>query len=126
VIDKIGPQDAEQDIFGQLAFGMDHAEYLTLRAPLPTLVCSARRDFFDIGGARASVAKARHVYEVLGAADHLAQCEADEQHGFSVPLRAGAVGWMKRWLCNDLSPVPDVGAEPLIRGEAAWCTPQGR
>ena len=126
VIEKIGPQDAEQNIFGQLAFGMDHAEYLTLRAPSPTLVCSAVQDFFAIEGARASVAKAQHVYEVLGAADRLSQCEANEKHGFSVPLRAGAVGWLKRWLCNDLSPVPDVSAEPLLCGEAAWCTPKGQ
>ncbi len=126
VIEKIGPQDAEQNIFGQLAFGMDHAEYLTLRAPAPTLVCSAVQDFFAIEGARASVSKARHVYEVLGAADRLAQCEADEKHGFSVPLRAGAVGWLKRWLCNDVTPVPDVSAEPLIHGPEAWCTPKGQ
>jgi dienelactone hydrolase len=126
VAEKIGPQDAEQNIFGQLAFGMDHAEYLTLRAPAPTLVCSAIQDFFAIEGARASVMKAKHVYDVLGAADHVSQCEADEKHGFSVPLRAGAVGWMKRWLLNDLSAVPEPSAEPLIRGEAAWCTPRGQ
>jgi len=32
----IGPQDAEQNIFGQLAFGMDHADYLLMRAPRPS------------------------------------------------------------------------------------------
>ncbi len=31
----IGPQDAEQNIFAQLAFGMDHADYVTMRAPSP-------------------------------------------------------------------------------------------
>jgi len=30
-----GPQDAEQNIFGQLAFGMDHADYMMMRAPTP-------------------------------------------------------------------------------------------
>src|SRR5262249_23604046 len=35
----IGPQDAEQNITGQVAFSMEHADYLTMRAPRPTLVC---------------------------------------------------------------------------------------
>src|SRR5207244_1010238 len=39
LIATIGPQDAEQNIFGQLAGGLDHADYLMLRAPTPTLVC---------------------------------------------------------------------------------------
>ena len=26
----IGPQDAEQNIFGQLAFGMDHGDYVMM------------------------------------------------------------------------------------------------
>jgi dienelactone hydrolase len=46
----IGPQDAEQNIFGQLAFGMDHADYIMMRAPRPTLICAATGDFFDISG----------------------------------------------------------------------------
>lgn len=126
VVEKIGPQDAEQNIFGQLAFGMDHAEYLTLRAPSPTLVCCATKDFFDIEGARATVAKARAVYALFGASDALSACEAEEKHGFSAPLREGAVGWMKRWLLNDRTPVPDALGEAVLRGEEAWCTPKGQ
>ncbi len=126
VAEKIGPQDAEQNIFGQLAFGMDHAEYVALRAPNPTLVCSATKDFFDIDGARASVGKARHVYELFGAGDRLAQCVADEKHGFTAPLRAGAVGWMKRWLLDSADVLPERPDEPLIRGAEAWCTPGGQ
>ena len=34
----IGPQDAEQNITGQVAFGMEHADYVILRAPKPTLI----------------------------------------------------------------------------------------
>src|SRR5207237_3992482 len=35
----IGPQDAEQNITGQVAFGMEHADYLTMRAQQATLMC---------------------------------------------------------------------------------------
>ena len=34
----IGPQDAEQNINGQVAAGMEHADFVTMRAPKPTLV----------------------------------------------------------------------------------------
>jgi len=44
---KIGPQDAEQNITGQVAARMDHADYVTMRAPKPTLLCVGTRDFFD-------------------------------------------------------------------------------
>ena len=39
----IGPQDAEQNITGQVAFGLEHADYLGLRAPRATLVLSSTR-----------------------------------------------------------------------------------
>ncbi len=37
----IGPQDAEQNITGDVAAGMEHADYMTIRAPKPTLLRSA-------------------------------------------------------------------------------------
>ncbi|NQT03854.1 MAG: acetylxylan esterase, partial [Planctomycetes bacterium] len=47
---ELGAQDAEQNIFGQLSFGMDHADYLMMRAPTPIMICAATKDFFDIRG----------------------------------------------------------------------------
>ena len=41
----IGPQDAEQNITGQVAAGLDHADFVTLRAPKPTLLTVGTRDF---------------------------------------------------------------------------------
>jgi dienelactone hydrolase len=51
LIETQGAQDAEQNIFGQIAFGMDEPDYVMMRAPKPTLICAATRDVtFDIGG----------------------------------------------------------------------------
>ena len=44
LFETIGPQDAEQNITGKVAFGMEHADYLTMRAPRPTLICAATRE----------------------------------------------------------------------------------
>ena len=38
LIETIGPQDAEQNIFGQIAFGLDQPDYVLMRAPRPTLI----------------------------------------------------------------------------------------
>ena len=33
LIETIGPQDAEQNVFGQVAFGLDQPDYVMMRAP---------------------------------------------------------------------------------------------
>ena len=51
LIETRGPQDGEQNIAGQIAFGMDISDYVIMRAPKPTVVCSATRDrTFEVEG----------------------------------------------------------------------------
>ena len=95
---NIGPQDAEQNIFGQLAFGMDHAEFLYLRAPTPILACAAQKDFFPIAGNRQAVARARGVLSRLGFGERVNSVENDGPHGWAEPLRVAGNQWMSRWL----------------------------
>ena len=58
----IGPQDAEQNITGQVAAGMEHADYVTLRAPKPTLLTVGTRDFFDIEGSWDTFREVKLIY----------------------------------------------------------------
>lgn len=99
--------DPEQDIFDFVGGGIDHAGLLALCAPRPTLVASARRDFFPIEGARESVAEARRLYAAAGAADRVAITEADEKHGLTLPLRRAAYAWLERWLAGKPEPTTD-------------------
>jgi len=62
LIETIGPQDAEQNIYGQIAFGMDHPDYLLMRAPRRTLISATRGDFFDIQGTWDSFRQAKRLY----------------------------------------------------------------
>src|SRR5207249_10395498 len=102
----IGPQDAEQNITGQVAFGMEHADYLTMRAPRPTLVCVATRDYFDIDGAWTSFREAKKLYGLLGHGERVDIFESDSGHGFPRSQREGVLPWMRRWLQNkDDAPV---------------------
>lgn len=121
----IGPQDAEQNIHGQIAYGMDHADYVMMRAPKPTLMCVATRDYFDIEGAWSSFRQAKRFYTRLGFAERVNLIESDAGHGFNTQLRVGAVRWMRRWLLG----VDDAITEPessIARDEDVQCTPRGQ
>jgi dienelactone hydrolase len=122
LLNTIGCQDAEQNIFGQLAFGMDHADYVMMRAPRPTLIGCATRDFFDIGGTWETFRRAKRLYTRMGAAERVDIVEADETHGFSLHLRNGAARWMARWLCGRDEAVTEPNIVPLSPAEAQ-CTP---
>jgi cephalosporin-C deacetylase-like acetyl esterase len=92
--------DPEQDIFGFVGEGIDHAGLLALLAPRPALLGTARFDFFPIEGARESFTEAKHLYEVAGAPEHIARAEAAERHGLTPPLRNAVYGWFERWLAG--------------------------
>jgi dienelactone hydrolase len=92
--------DPEQDIFGFVGEGIDHAGLLALRAPRPTLLATAQFDFFPIEGARESFAEAKKLYDVIGAMERLAMVEAAEKHGLSLPLRRAIYAFFDRWLAE--------------------------
>jgi len=94
----LGPQDGEQNIPAQVLFGLDHADYLEMRAPKPTLVLAATKDFFDIGGTWTSFREAKRLYGILGFGERIDIFEYPDTHSFSKPRREAALRWMRRWL----------------------------
>lgn len=94
----IGPQDAEQNIPGQVAFGMEHADYVTMRAPQATLICVGTQDYFNIDGAWTTFREAKMIYGILGYGERVDLFEYNDPHGFSLPRRQAAMRWMRRWL----------------------------
>jgi cephalosporin-C deacetylase-like acetyl esterase len=92
--------DPEQDIFGFVGDGVDHAGLLALRAPRPTLLATAKFDFFPIEGARETFAEAKRLYEAAGAGERVERAEAAEKHGLSLPLRKAIYTFFERWLAG--------------------------
>ena len=125
LLDTIGPQDAEQNWYGQLAYGFDHAEYIITRAPKPTLICAATQDFFDISGTWDTFRTAKRWYTKLGYPERISLVEVDEPHGFSVGLREAAVSWMARWLLDRDEPVREPGFDIFTDAELQ-CTQDGQ
>ncbi len=95
-----GPQDAEQNIFGQTGFGMDHADYCIMRAPQPTLLCTTTNDFFNIDDAWKSFRYAKRIYSRFGWPEKMAIIEKEDKHNYAKELQEGTIRWMLRWLAN--------------------------
>jgi hypothetical protein len=99
-IEKDPDADPEQDIFGFVSEGIDHAGLLALMVPRPVQVSAAQLDFFPIEGTRETYAEVKKLYDVAGAGDRFALAEANEKHGLSQPLRKAAYVWFDRWLAG--------------------------
>ena len=125
--DKEGPQDAEQNILNQLGFGMDHVDYVLMRVPRPTLLCTATHDFFPIELAWTTFRDAKRIYGRLGLAHRVDLVEMDQPHGWTPRLREASVRWMLRWLNGQDSEIAEpTSLEKSTLSEAEiQCTPKG-
>lgn len=97
---SIGPQCAEQNLYGMMAEGLDHADFIQARAPKPTMVIATTRDFFSIQGARESYAETCRMYQALGAADRLIMVEDDSVHSSTRKNREAMYGFFQHYLEN--------------------------
>lgn len=121
----IGPQDAEQNIGGMIAAGYDHPDFVLARAPAPTLLCVATRDFFDIDGAWRNFRENKKSFGTLGFGERVDLFEFDDTHGFSLPRRQAATRWLARWLRGIDQPIaePDF---PVFTDAQLQVTPAGQ
>ena len=143
LIETKGAQDAEQNIFGQIAFGMDEPDYVMMRAPKPTLICAGTRDVtFDIDGTWDNFRQSKSFYSRLGYAERVELHEADLPHGMYLQQREASARWMHRWLLgkdeviHELDPdsLPDPISDKELRAlsagdwtkEELYCTPDGQ
>ncbi|MBC8355906.1 MAG: acetylxylan esterase [Planctomycetes bacterium] len=106
LIETIGPQDAEQNIFGQIAFGLDHPDYVLMRAPRPTLTSSTTGDYFDYQGAWDNYRQSKRIYGRLGFPERVDLVEIEGNHGVQPQNLATIAHWMKRWLLDRDEAVP--------------------
>lgn len=125
LISTIGPQDAEQNIFGQVQFGMDHPDYVLMRAPRPTLISSTSGDFFSIAGSWENFRQAKRIYGRLGFPERVDLVEVDGKHGVFPQNLATIAHWMNRWLKDSDQPVKAVELKTRPP-EELWCTNSGQ
>ncbi len=98
VYGEIGPQDAEQNLFGQLSFGLNHLGYALMKAPTPVLMNFKTADFFPFQGALQTAANAKAVAARFGWAERFEHVYGIGPHGWSEGNRHATVDWMRQWL----------------------------
>ena len=101
VYDNCGPQDAEQQFFGELAIGFNHLGIVSLRAPSPTLMVVSHNDFFPLMGALATCERAKTVYGIAGCASAVDLQDTAGPHHWYQSNQAATLGWMKRWMLGE-------------------------
>jgi len=100
LLQTIGPQDAEQNLFNQIMYGIDHPDYLIVRAPKPAMMITTSRDMFSIQGAQETEAEVSRVYEAYGAKGNFSRIEDDDVHASTKKNREAMYAFFRVHLNN--------------------------
>ena len=103
--ESMGPQDAEQNIYGQLAFGLNHTGYV-LMPDIKVAVTCKFRDMFSIYGTLDLFRTVRGVSAMLGVQDHYALNSAPGPHGWTECTQTASIDWMRAWLKGERDVLP--------------------
>ena len=119
-----GVADGEQQIFDQLAFGMDCHEMAAMVAPRALRIGAAKEDFFPLHGTEEIAGFCRQVYGLLGLDERFDLFVGPGTHGYSEEIREQAVEWFGRWF---EVPTQETPAADYVRpDEELWCTKTGQ
>jgi hypothetical protein len=100
LLQSIGPQDAEQNLFHGIFRGLDEADYLTVRAPKPTLMITTTRDIFSIQGARETAKEVSLIYQTYGMGKNFSMVEDDAPHQSTRKNREAMYTFFQKHLDN--------------------------
>ena len=116
--------DPEQDPYGSVSSGVDHAGLLLLVHPRPLIVAAAVKDFVPIEGTRRTFREVSGIYRRFGAADRVAMVEGFHEHRFSDENQEAVFAFIDRF--NGLP--ARYGFDPFtpLPAEVLRCTPSGQ
>ena len=103
--ESMGPQDAEQNIFGQLAFGLNHTGYVLLPDTKVAVTCRFR-DMFSIYGTLDLFRTVKTLAAKIGTYDHYALKSAPGPHGWTESTEVASIDWMRAWLKDETEVLP--------------------
>jgi hypothetical protein len=98
LLESIGVGDAEQNFYHGISSGIDHADFIEIRAPKPTLIMATTRDFFSIQGTRETYSEVKRIYELLGKPDNFEITEDDFGHGYTKKNREVMYAFFQKYL----------------------------
>ena len=100
VVRSIGPQDAEQCVWGQLKDGINHASFVLMTEAAVRLQFSDR-DFFPIAGARSTYDVVRRTAQRVGLGVRYSATVVKGPHGWKESSRRSSLDWMRQWLMDE-------------------------
>ena len=103
--EHLGPQDAEQNVFGQLADGVNHTS-LVLIPDSKVAVCCKFSDFFTYYGTKRLFRLVKSVAAKLGTEDHYAMIDVPGPHGWTEGNESASVDWLRAWLRGEKELLP--------------------
>ena len=104
LLQSIGPQDAEQNLFNGIKRGIDHADLLSIRAPKPILMITTTRDIFSIQGARETAKEVSIIYKTYGKESNFGMVEDDALHASTKKNREAMYTFFQKHLKNPGDP----------------------
>ena len=99
--DRNGPQDMEQVVFGQLAFGVNHLSLLLMNGRSAVAPGFTYGDLFPYVGSDETCALAEAFYAREGRADKIARIECDGPHAWYESEKQALAAWMRFQLAGD-------------------------
>lgn len=124
LLQTIGNQDAEQNLAGQLAKGIDQGDLFLVRAPKPSLMITTTRDMFSIQGARETEKEVSSIYKAYGKENDFSCAEDDTSHASTRKNREAMYAFFQKYLDNPGNSA-DVNVTPLTP-EEIQVTPTGQ
>jgi cephalosporin-C deacetylase-like acetyl esterase len=109
LLESVGVQDGEQNFYHGISSGIDHADYIEIRAPKPTLIMATTRDFFSIQGARETYKEVKRIYGLFGKPDNIEITEDDYGHGYTKKNREAMYAFFQKHL-----QLPGSSAEEIV------------
>ncbi len=98
LMESIGVQDGEQNLYHGIKRGIDHPDYIIVRAPKPTLIMATTRDFFSIQGSRETFEDLKKVYAAFGKPENIEIVEDDHTHGYTKKTREAMYAFFQKHL----------------------------
>ncbi|MCE5346529.1 MAG: acetylxylan esterase [Bacteroidales bacterium] len=124
LLQTIGNQDAEQNLFNGIMKGIDHPDLLLVRAPKPVLMITTTRDMFSIQGARETEQEVSRIYKAYGKENCFGRVEDDFAHASTKKNREAMYAFFQNNLNNPGK--PDDETIKLLTPEEMQVTPTGQ
>jgi dienelactone hydrolase len=116
--------DPEQDLYGMISNGVDHAGLLLLVYPRPVFVAAATLDFFPIEGTHKTFLEVSSLYSRFGHADRIAMAEGYHGHQYSDENQKAAFEFMDHF--NQLPESHALASAKDLDEKTTRCTRTGQ